>query len=68
MLAPAPAGFSPVPGPTCRFEDDATFGTHHQVEIAEPNVEIYDDHLVAEVSESGSERSRRSGFTDAAFA
>jgi hypothetical protein len=50
------------------IEDDATFGTHHQVEIAEPNVEIYDDHLVAEVSESGSERTRRSGFTDAAFA
>jgi H2-forming N5,N10-methylenetetrahydromethanopterin dehydrogenase-like enzyme len=45
-----------------------TFGTHHQVEIADPNIEIYDDHLVAEVSESGSEPSRRSGLTDAAFA
>jgi hypothetical protein len=40
----------------------------HQVEIAEPNIEIYDDHLVAEVSESGSERSRRSVFADATFA
>jgi hypothetical protein len=37
-------------------------------EIAEPNVEIYDDQLVAEVSESGSERSRRSGFADSTFA
>ena len=45
-----------------------TFGTRHQVEIAEPNIEIYDDHLVAEVSESGSERSRRSVFADATFA
>ena len=51
-----------------QIEDDPTFGTHHQVEIAEPNIEVYDDDLVAEVSESGSERSRRSGFTDAAFA
>jgi hypothetical protein len=60
-----PVGASPTAAANAMYP---TFGTHHQVEIAEPNIEIYDDHLVAEVSESGSERSRRSGFTDAAFA
>ena len=51
-----------------QVEHHAALGAHHQVEIAQADVEIDDDDLLAVLGERGAQCSRRRGLADAAFA
>ena len=41
-----------------QIEDHATLGAHHQVEIAQSNIEIDDHHFLAVMGERGAQCSR----------
>ena len=51
-----------------QIEHHASFGAEHQVEVAQPDIEVDDDDLLALLGKSGTQRGRRRGFADAAFA
>ena len=51
-----------------QIEDHAPLGAQHQVEVAQPDIEIDDDDFRAVMGESGAQRSRRRRLADAAFA
>ena len=49
-------------------EDDAPLGAHHEVEVAQADVEIDHHDLVAALRQRRAERRRRGGLADAALA
>ena len=51
-----------------QVEHDAALGAQHQVEIAQADVEVDDDDLLAVLGKRCAQCSRRRGLADAAFA
>ena len=51
-----------------QIEHHAPFGAHDQVEVAQPDIEVDDHDLLALLGERGTQRGRRRGLADAAFA
>ena len=50
------------------IEDDPPLGAHHQVEVAQANVEVDDDHPLPGLRQRRSYRGGGSGLADPAFA
>jgi hypothetical protein len=51
-----------------QVEDDAVLGPHHQVEVAQTDVEIHDRDLLAGLCERGAERGGGCRLADATLA
>ena len=50
-----------------QVEHHAALGTHHQVQVAQPDIEVDDDHVLALLRQRGAERGRRRRLADAAL-
>ena len=51
-----------------QIEHDAPFGAHHEIEIAQADVEIHDDDLLSGLRECRADRGRRRGLAHTTLA